>query len=102
VPAPYHSVFTGRIPFLSPNQQSQSTEGKEKITGADAPTVWLKVTPIRTIGASTSIIPTIFMLDALPPDVSQPRINWEGCGRKGIQHKMVRIMEVGALIVQIG
>ena len=27
-PAPYHSVFfTGRVPFLSPNQQRQSTEG---------------------------------------------------------------------------
>ena len=26
-PAPRHSVFTGRMPFLSPNQQRQSTEG---------------------------------------------------------------------------
>ena len=26
-PAPHHSVFTGRIPFLPPNQQRQSTEG---------------------------------------------------------------------------
>jgi len=26
-PVPYHSVFTGRMPFLSPNQQRQSTEG---------------------------------------------------------------------------
>jgi len=26
-PAPYHSVFTGRMPFLPPNQQRQSTEG---------------------------------------------------------------------------
>jgi len=25
-PAPHHSVFTGRMPFLSPNQQRQSTE----------------------------------------------------------------------------
>ena len=25
-PAPYHSVFTGRMPFLPPNQQCQSTE----------------------------------------------------------------------------
>ena len=28
-PAPHHSVFTGRMPFLPPNQQSQSTERKE-------------------------------------------------------------------------
>ena len=26
-PAPHHSIFTGRMPFLSPNQQCQSTEG---------------------------------------------------------------------------
>jgi len=26
-PAPHCSVFTGRMPFLSPNQQHQSTEG---------------------------------------------------------------------------
>jgi len=27
-PASHHSVFTGRMPFLPPNQQRQSTEGK--------------------------------------------------------------------------
>jgi len=27
-PAPHRSVFTGRMPFLPPNQQHQSTEGK--------------------------------------------------------------------------
>ena len=27
IPAPHHSVFTGRMPFLPPNQQRQSTEG---------------------------------------------------------------------------
>jgi len=27
-PAPHKSVFTGRMPFLPPNQQHQSTEGK--------------------------------------------------------------------------
>ena len=25
--SPHHSVFTGRMPFLLPNQQCQSTEG---------------------------------------------------------------------------
>jgi len=30
MPAPHHSVFfTGRMPFLPPNQQGQSTEGKQ-------------------------------------------------------------------------
>ena len=27
-PEPHHSFFTGRMPFLPPNQQRQSTEGK--------------------------------------------------------------------------
>jgi len=27
-PAPHHSVFTGRMPFLPPNQQRQSNEGE--------------------------------------------------------------------------
>jgi len=26
-PTPHHSFFTGRMPFLPPNQQRQSTEG---------------------------------------------------------------------------
>jgi len=26
MPAPHHSFFTGRMPFLLPNQQCQSTE----------------------------------------------------------------------------
>ena len=30
MPAPHHSIFTGRMPFLPPNQQHQSTEGKSK------------------------------------------------------------------------
>jgi len=28
-PAPHHSVFTGRMPFLPPNQQRQSSEGNK-------------------------------------------------------------------------
>ena len=28
----HHSVFTGRMPFLPPNQQRQSTEGKQLLT----------------------------------------------------------------------
>ena len=31
-PAPHHSVFTGRMPFLPPNQQRQSTEGIDRQT----------------------------------------------------------------------
>jgi len=32
VPVPHHSVFTGRMPFLSPSQQHQSTEGSSALT----------------------------------------------------------------------
>ena len=32
-PAPHHSVFTGRMPFLPPNQQRQSTEGVSNAEG---------------------------------------------------------------------
>ena len=31
-PAPHHSFFTDRMPFLPPNQQRQSTEGTEDFT----------------------------------------------------------------------
>jgi len=39
---------------------------KGKITKADAPIIWLDATLSRLIGVPTSIIPTIFMPDALP------------------------------------
>jgi len=32
MPAPHRSVFTGRMPFLPPNQQCQSTEGTVHVT----------------------------------------------------------------------
>ena len=35
MPAPHHSVFTGRMPFLPPNQQHQSIEGKKRIKKRD-------------------------------------------------------------------
>jgi len=31
-PTPHHSIFTGRMLFLTPNQQCQSTEGNHKRT----------------------------------------------------------------------
>ena len=34
--------------------------------------------------------------------ISQARINWEGCSRKGIRRQNRRIIEVGAPIVQMG
>ena len=31
-PTPHHSMFTGRMLFLTPNQQCQSTEGKHSVS----------------------------------------------------------------------
>jgi len=33
-PTPHHSFFTGRMPFLPPNQQRQSTEGTRQYSDA--------------------------------------------------------------------
>jgi len=33
MPAPHHSFFAGRMLFLMPNQQPQSTEGNRDETG---------------------------------------------------------------------
>jgi len=33
MPAPHHSVFTGLMPFLPPNQQRQSTERRNHLPG---------------------------------------------------------------------
>ena len=38
-PAPHHSSFTGRMPFLPPNQQHQSTEGLNTWSGNDIVTI---------------------------------------------------------------
>jgi len=32
MPAPHHSIFTGRMLFVTINQQCQSTEGKKLVT----------------------------------------------------------------------
>jgi len=37
MPVPHHSFFTGRMPFLPPNQQRQSTEGKHNNKSTHSP-----------------------------------------------------------------
>jgi len=44
MPAPHYSVFKGRMPFLPPNQQHQSTEGTESGTGL----------AVKSIGTTTA------------------------------------------------
>jgi len=44
-PAPHHSVFfTGRMPFLPPNQQRQSTKGRDKYLDTNQ-TAWKALPP---------------------------------------------------------
>jgi len=40
MPVPYHSVFTGRMPFLPPNQQHQNTVGLFIKVANTSETVW--------------------------------------------------------------
>jgi len=47
MPAPHHSVFTGRMPFPSPNQQRQSTEGTNPKTG-ETLALYICLAPIFT------------------------------------------------------
>ena len=56
-PAPHHSVFTGRKPFLPPNQQRQSTEGicQKKKTVIQLPT------PPENVTALTCKLQNIFI-----------------------------------------
>ena len=43
MPAPHRSVFTGRMPFLPPNQQRQSTEGTMRLKSHFNQTTFLAV-----------------------------------------------------------
>jgi len=46
-PAPHHSVFASRMPFLPPNQKRQSTEGTELITTDYSELNWLYEVPLQ-------------------------------------------------------
>ena len=48
MPAPHHSVFTGRMPFLPPNQQHQSTEGNYRLFTAMKTWMTIAIKPKRS------------------------------------------------------
>ena len=52
-PAPNHSVFTGRMPFLPPNQQRQSTEGNNSHQKGAGYQMWGIGSVIRGSGSQT-------------------------------------------------
>ena len=47
-PTPHHSFFTGRMPFLPPNQQRQSTEGTKIRANTES-----KIITVETVGICT-------------------------------------------------
>ena len=47
-PAPHCSVFTGRMPFLPPNQQHQSTEGKHTVNKQQIKVTSLMISEIKS------------------------------------------------------
>jgi len=57
MPAPHHSVFKGRMPFLPPNQQRQSTEGSTRMSQYQECKTNLDYTEARDTGwqVSTSL-----------------------------------------------
>jgi len=46
MPVPHHSVFTGRMPFLPPNQQRQSTVTADDLIGALDTTTAIQGMPV--------------------------------------------------------
>ena len=52
-PTPCHSIFTGRMLFLMPNQQCQSTEGSNNNTTTDSNTASPTWTTTTTASAAT-------------------------------------------------
>jgi len=52
-PAPHHSVFTGRMPFLPPNQQRQSTEGNDNDSDDDNRVFMAAFSPLALREAQT-------------------------------------------------
>jgi len=57
MPAPHHSLFTGRVPFLPPNQQRHSTDGKgfyKALTG----TLILDVEPVSVATQPPEVVET--------------------------------------------
>ena len=71
-PAPHHSVFTGRMPFLLPNQQHQSTEGTHTHTRLTA------LCPGLPRWASTRKVKPIWTL-LKQETVSGSGIRWAKC-----------------------
>ena len=76
-PAPHHSVFTGRMPFLTLNQQRQSTKGTKNYNHINDNITLLDtaLTNKQTLQAPVSIKPMVF---CHPPCISvHPSPRWK-------------------------
>ena len=57
MPAPHHSVFTGLMPFLTPNQQRQSTESTHNYY--KQPTISLLLLPLLGLHTQLPMLSTL-------------------------------------------
>jgi len=64
MPAPLRSVFTGRMPFLPPNQQRQSTEGTEESDRAIEYRIYV-----------TALLMSVYTLQPVVQPVVQPAVD---------------------------
>jgi len=77
-PAPRHSVFTGRMPFLLPNQQRQSTEGSVIVINIMFIHSRCPVGQLLTLCCGAVVIPAIHTKPGGESRV--PTDLWSGCG----------------------
>jgi len=75
IPAPHHSIFTGRMLFLTPNQQCQSTEG---LTHTHTHTRLTAIFPGLPRSAGTRKAKPIWIL-LMQETVSGSGISWNIC-----------------------
>jgi len=77
-PAPHHSVFTGRMPFLPPSQQRQSTEGIS-VGNESVPKIIIndKKCSVTVFNSSPGLSPFPLLSSTLPgPSASEDTTSW--------------------------
>ena len=96
MPAPHHSVSTGRMPFLPRNQQCQSTEGTSYRTANDTAIISASIrqilkrnTVLPLISAHLNVYQMQFYCDKLP---NNKCIGPQAAGRKCIRPRWTLVL----------